>query len=304
MANPTSITMDDVLAVIGSEKPKKPEEPEEQKKRKKLWRMPRPATRKVCEHCRGCGFEIVSEPYPEMYQNDICVDFAIPCRICKGQRQNFIQETRASLILPYYYGISAFNPNIYKDAQGNIIDFKKQYEFIRNYCENYKEVAKDIDIKGLYIHSATAGNGKTFLASCICYEMYNRHHLMPTYITENNLLDRLTANNPGAQISPRAQLAEAPILFIDDMWRKETGREWVNDEIFNIIDYRYTHDLPTIITSNVPLTSDKIDKRIGSRLNAMCAPIKIPDVEIRNAEQQERRRRMFEAFNGKKEDDE
>lgn len=297
MAQPTSITMDDVFAAIG----KKTEEPPTP--RKKLWSPPQAATKSACEYCRGSGFEIVSEAYPEMYHNDAKVDFAVPCRICKGQRRNFVQETRASLVLPYYYGLSAFNPCIYKDENGNIIDFKKQYEFIRNYCENYKEVASEVDIKGLYIHSATAGNGKTFLASCICYEMYNRHHLMPTYITENNLLDRLTANVSYSQISPRAQLQEAPILFIDDMWRKETGREWVNDEIFNIIDYRYTHSLPTIITSNVPLTSDKIDKRIGSRLNAMCAPIKIPDVEIRNAEQQERRRRMFEAFNGKKDEE-
>lgn len=259
-----------------------------------LWTMPRTKKRDSCPYCRGTGFEQVEQKIPELYgEKASSVTFAVPCRKCKGLSENYVEKNKERLELPYCFGISAFNPSIYK-KDGKIINFMNEYNFILKYIENYKEIGDDVDIKGLYIHSKTAGNGKTLLASCICFEMYSRHHLFPIYIPESNLLDRLQANVADAQISPREQFQKAPILFIDDMWRKNTGRDWVNDELFTIIDYRYTHKLPTIITSNVSLNSKDIDARLASRLNTMCAPIAIPDVEIRTKEQQKKRKELFE----------
>lgn len=277
---------------------------------KPLWTMPRTKKSEVCPHCRGAGVELVNEAHPEMYPNKPSgepaapVEFAVPCRVCKGRRKDYEEETRKRLDLPYCHGLSAFNPSAYLDEKGNIISFQKEYAFIKKYVENYKEVENELEIKGLYIHSPIAGNGKTFLASCICFEMYTRHQLMPCYIRESNLLDRLQATVSDTQISPREQIQRAPILFIDDMWRKITGREWLNDELFNIIDYRYTHKLPMIITSNVSLDSDKIDTRIASRLNTMCAPIMIPGIEIRTKELQEKRKKLFDALTKGKTEDE
>lgn len=265
-----------------------------------LWTMPRAKTKKGgCPICSGTGWELVEEAHPEMYHDNgsgkpaSSVTFAVPCRNCKGLREDYIEKNKERLELPYCFGISAFNPSIYM-KDGKIINFMNEYNFILKYIENYKEIGDDVDIKGLYIHSKTAGNGKTLLASCICFEMYSRHQLFPVYIPESNLLDRLQANVADAQISPREQFQKAPILFIDDMWRKTTGRDWVNDELFTIIDYRYTHKLPTIITSNVSLNSKDIDARLASRLNTMCAPIAIPDVEIRTKEQQKKRKELFD----------
>ena len=252
----------------------------------------------VCPFCRGSGSELVLESHPELYGPDAApVEFAVPCRVCRGLKKDYAKENRERLDLPYYFGLSAFNPSAYKDASGNVINFMDKYNFIKKYVTNYKTVEEELDVKGLYIYSPTAGNGKTFLASCICFEMYSRHQLMPKYVTENGLLDKLQANVSDTQISPREVYQKAPILFIDDMWRKTTGREWVNDELFNIIDYRYTHKLPTIITSNVGLNSDKIDTRITSRLNTMCVPIRMPDVEIRDREKLEKRKKLFEMLN-------
>ena len=265
---------------------------------KPLWTMPKAKTRNSCPYCRGSGYEFITEAHPEMYGNDKGLpEFAVPCRICQGKRKNFERESRLRIDLPYFSNISAFNPSAYKDNDGNIIDFMPQYNFITKYCEKYKEVEDELEIRGLYIYSRTAGNGKTFLASCICTELYLRHQLIPIYVLEANLLDRLKAVVSDAQISPRRQLMEAPVLFIDDMWSKESGREWLNDELFTIIDYRYTRNLPTIITSNIPLDSPKIDRRIASRIDEMCAPIKLPDVEIRSKEKIQKRKKMFDAFN-------
>lgn len=268
--------------------------------------MPRSKKKKdVCPICRGQGSVLVKEAHPEMYHDNGSgkpaspVEFAVDCPRCKGMRQDYVEKNKDRLELPFCYGISAFNPSLYKDKEGHPINFMDKYNFVLKYIENYKSLDEELDIKGLYIYSKTAGNGKTMLASCICFEMYSRHHLFPVFIPESNLLDRLQANVADAQISPREQFQKAPILFIDDMWRKTTGRDWVNDELFTIIDYRYTHKLPTIITSNLPLNSKEIDVRIASRLNAMCMPIPIPDTEIRTKDQREKRQQIYDLLNVK-----
>lgn len=272
--------------------------------------MPRSKKKKGgCPLCLGTGWELVEEYHPEMYHDNgsgdpaSSVTFAIPCRKCKGLSTDYVEKNKERLELPFCYGISAFNPSIYKDKDGNPINFMDKYNFVMKYIENYRSIGEELDIKGLYIYSKMAGNGKTMLASCICFEMYSRHQLFPVYIPESNLLDKLQANVADAQISPREQFQKAPVLFIDDMWRKTTGRDWVNDELFTIIDYRYTHKLPTIITSNVPLNSKQIDARIASRLNAMCMPIPIPNVEIRTKDQREKRQQLYDMLNGKAKND-
>ena len=265
---------------------------------KPLWTMPRVNKKDVCPYCRGSGSEFVLESHPELYgPNEAPPEFTVPCRVCHGLKKDYAKENRDRLELPYYFGLSAFNPSAYIDSNGKVINFADKFGFVKKYVENYREVDDELEIKGMYIWSPTAGNGKTLLASCVCFEMYNRHQLMPIYVTENSLLDKLQANVSDSQISPRETFQKAPILFIDDMWRKTTGREWVNDELFNIIDYRYTHKLPTIITSNVGLDSNKIDARLASRLNTMCVSVRIPDVEIRDREKMEKRKKLFEMLN-------
>lgn len=265
--------------------------------------MPRVNKKDVCPYCRGNGYELVTEAHPELYPDNgmggpaAPPEFAIPCRLCHGMKKDYAKENRVRLELPYTFTLSAFNPSAYKDKSGNIINFMEKFNFVKKYVENYRAVEEELDVKGLYIYSPTAGNGKTLLASCICFEMYNRHQLFPLYIRENNLLDRLQANVSDARLSPREEIQKAPILFIDDMWCKTTGRDWLNDELFSIIDYRYTHNLPMIITSNVGLNSDKIDVRIASRLNDMCMPIRMPDVEIRDSEKKDKRQRTFDVLN-------
>lgn len=252
-----------------------------------------------CPYCRGTGSEIVYYQPPDYPPGCSAVEIAIDCRRCNGKKDSYIEDNKQRLELPYLYGLSAFNPSIYTDKDGNPISFNNEYTFVRQFVENYKEIEEETDIKGIYIYSRTGGNGKTFLASCICFEMFNRHQLMPVYVTENSLLEELEKTVSESQLKPRDNFKKAPVLFIDDLWRKKTGRDWVDDELFNIIDWRYTHKLPTIITSNVPLNSEDIDKRIASRLNDMCAPIRIPDVEIRDKMKTEKRKKLLESLQRK-----
>lgn len=121
---------------------------------------------------------------------------------------------------------------------------------------------------------------------------------MPVYVTENTLLDEIEKVNASTAYTPREVFKKAQLLFIDDMWRKRTGRDWVIDELFGIIDYRYTHGLCTIITSNVGLDEPRIDKRIAGRLNEMCAWVKMPEAEIRGFDKSDDRKKLMDIING------
>ena len=71
--------------------------------------------------------------------------------------------------------------------------------------------------------------------------------------------------------SAYADLADAPILLLDDLGT--TRRSAFNEQIiFRLIDYRYSQNLTTIITSNLPGEHfrDEVGARTNSRLREMC----------------------------------
>lgn len=66
--------------------------------------------------------------------------------------------------------------------------------------------------------------------------------------------------------------AKAGVLFIDDLGAGGKLSDHTETVNFRLINYRYDHELPTIITSNViprELTA-RMGDRVASRLNEMC----------------------------------
>ena len=247
---------------------------------------------KKCPYCRGTGWEDRWERHDEVYgPNSTPVLFAVPCRICKGK---VADAPRYNIRLPYDAYLNAFDISRYKDANGNAINFTEQLKTIQGYIRNYQKVQKASKIKGLYFHSAKAGTGKTYLASIICNELYKNYGVVPKYTTETELLNEINAAVSYADMKPRDTFKMAQMLFLDDLWRKESGRDWLIDELFNIIDYRYQKGLPVIITSNKDLMNNSIDGRIADRLIEMCAVIHMPEVEIRKQSRPESKQSFWE----------
>ena len=77
------------------------------------------------------------------------------------------------------------------------------------------------------------------------------------------------------------ELLEAPLLLVDDLGA-EYQSEWAQYQSFKLIDYRYSHALPTIITTN--LRVDGLTGRAGSRIrdrhNGQVIHIDAPDYRI------------------------
>jgi DNA replication protein DnaC len=59
------------------------------------------------------------------------------------------------------------------------------------------------------------------------------------------------------------QLRTIPLLILDDLGA-ESPTPWANEKLYQLFNHRYTHRLPTVITTNVEL--DRLDPRIRSRL--------------------------------------
>jgi DNA replication protein DnaC len=81
------------------------------------------------------------------------------------------------------------------------------------------------------------------------------------------LLDHLRASfNPNSQVSLDQRFEEiknARILILDDLGT-HSATPWAKEKLYQLFNYRYVAELPTVITSS--LTPDELDPRIQSRL--------------------------------------
>jgi DNA replication protein DnaC len=64
----------------------------------------------------------------------------------------------------------------------------------------------------------------------------------------------------------------APLLILDDL-DTQTNIAWVRDRLFQLLNFRHTSRLPTVITT--ALTLDQLGERLASRLvdPAVCTAI-------------------------------
>jgi DNA replication protein DnaC len=68
------------------------------------------------------------------------------------------------------------------------------------------------------------------------------------------------------------RVCECEFLALDDLgsWRVS---EWAAEHLYAVIDHRWAHELPTVVTSNVPNVAESLGDRIGSRLAAGLATV-------------------------------
>ncbi len=119
--------------------------------------------------------------------------------------------------------------------------------------------------KGWLVMMGGYGCGKTHLAAAIantCVE----YGMSTIFLTVPDLLDWLRASYASTDTSFEQRFEEirnVGLLVLDDLGtQNSTG--WAAEKLFQIIDYRYNHKLPLVVTSNLYL--EDLDDRIRSRL--------------------------------------
>jgi DNA replication protein DnaC len=168
------------------------------------------------------------------------------------------QDKATSLELLYKYTFASFD--LRKDEGLNTEDLKRleaAFRAARSYAENPQ---------GWLVFTGPHGCGKTHLAAAIGH--YRRDlgdRVVFTVVPE--MLDHLRATfNPESTVRMDRRFEEvrtAPLLILDDLGTQATT-PWVKEKLYQLFNYRYNAELPTVITTDE--FSDTMDSRLLSRL--------------------------------------
>lgn len=132
--------------------------------------------------------------------------------------------------------------------------------------------------KGWLIISGDYGTGKSHLAAAIANYIAETEE-PPLFVFIPDLLDHLRATfNPNSSIKYDKlfdDVRHAPVLILDDLGSQSTT-PWAKEKLFQLINYRYNNDTPTVITIAEAQVAH-IDERIQTRIidHRLCKPVKI-----------------------------
>ncbi len=140
------------------------------------------------------------------------------------------------------------------------------------------------------------GTGKTHLAAAIG----NYRQALgesPMFVVVPDLLDHLRATfSPSSAVAFDElfnQVRSAPLLILDDLGT-QSATPWAREKLYQIFNYRYTGELPTVITSAQTLKD--IDPRIQSRMldTRLCTTylLNVPPYRAGVSAEKSRRRKL------------
>ncbi len=118
---------------------------------------------------------------------------------------------------------------------------------------------------GWLVFQGVTGSGKTHLAAAIVNHRYQAGELA-LFVVVPEFLDHLRSTfSPDSKVS-YDQLFErvktTPLLVFDD-FGEQASTPWAKEKLYQVINYRYNAQLPTVITTR--RTMDEIDDPVGSR---------------------------------------
>nr|DAG78878.1 MAG TPA: Replicative helicase [Caudoviricetes sp.] len=122
------------------------------------------------------------------------------------------------------------------------------------------------------------GCGKTHLAAAILHQSAE-DGIHGIFVVVPELLAKIRSSynaHDGKADEIIEAAKEAPLLVLDDLGA-EKASEWVKEQLYMLINHRYEHMMPTVITTNndgAELEAE-LGRRTLSRLAEMTVPVKI-----------------------------
>ena len=211
-----------------------------------------------CPHCGGVGFLRVDVPvgHEKFGRLEPCV-----CRaneIAENARQRLYEMSNLERLS--HLTLANFNP--LGNPKAEFVS-PPEVASLRDAVDASENFAKTL--QGWLLLEGSYGCGKTHLAAAIANDAVQRG--VPTlFITVPDLLDslRFAYNDPETTFEARFEdIRNADLLVMDD-FGTQNATPWAQEKLFQIINYRYTNKLPTVVTTNLIL--DEIESRIRSRL--------------------------------------
>jgi len=115
------------------------------------------------------------------------------------------------------------------------------------------------------------GRGKTYASIALIKELAKNHSMREIrYINSHEIDEKsLELSNDGRELNIFfSNLSKVKILFIDDFGMNRITERTIRD-MYKIIDYRWSHELVTVVSTNMKPTQIKevYGERISSRMN-------------------------------------
>ena len=227
---------------------------------------------KACPICGGFGYvrreRSIDDP-----------DFG-SLEVCECQRAKKQKESTQRL-----YQVS--NLDVFKHMTFDTFDIngisgsreiKKTLEVAFNTLQNYAH-----HLNGWLLLMGGFGSGKTHLAAAIANQVVSLG-VETLFLTVPDLLDwlRFTFTSKETTYEKRfEEIRNIRFLILDDLGT-QNATAWAREKLFQIINYRYIHKLPTVITTNLSMT--QIEDRVSSRLQdrELVVKVQIDAQDFRN----------------------
>ena len=143
--------------------------------------------------------------------------------------------------------------------------------------------------KGFLVLHGSRGTGKSHLAAAIANALKVSDEeplLLVLFFIVPDLLDLLRSGYDEGDYGELIMLCkEVDVLILDDVGT-EASKPWVEEKLFQIVNYRYNQMLPTVIATNCPL--DELEPRLYSRLKedrfGVVVDVTAPDYRLRRSQ--------------------
>lgn len=162
---------------------------------------------------------------------------------------------------------------------------EKISDAMQKYADNFSKYLESG--KGLLLHGPV-GTGKTYYAACIANRLIDRGYkvLVTNFARLSNQIQGTWDKQDVID-----DLNDFHLLVIDDLGA-ERSSEYMQEQIFNIIDSRYRTGKPFIVTTNLPMEEIKKPQnistgRIYDRLLQRCFPVEVAGASRRRQEVKE-----------------
>lgn len=123
----------------------------------------------------------------------------------------------------------------------------------------------------MFLMSGTVGNGKTHLACAVLRAAFEIHGKRGQFWPTIELLNRYRASFNDDTATETAEQIDAimnrvELLVLDDFGTENAGAGFAAEKLFQLVNHRYSENLPLLITSNVGLND--LPERVRSRMKS------------------------------------
>jgi DNA replication protein DnaC len=209
----------------------------------------------ACPICKGAGFV-----HPRLPSGKPDYSRVIPCRCMQKEL-----DKERKLRLQHYSGLEA---ELLKNMTFD--NFKKRVNLPPELQENLEkalEVALEFakSPEGWLVFQGETGCGKTHLAAAIANYRLKEGKAVK-FVVVPDLLDHLRSTfspeSPVTYDQLFEEVKNAPLLILDDFGEQSTT-PWAEEKLYQVINYRYNAQLPTVITTR--LRTDDMSSPMLSR---------------------------------------